>query len=186
VPIVPPISQRKAIRHAIRDALRGATRAGTRVYCNRSEAWESSTELPAIGLYTDDERAELSGEAPREYKRSVTVRLELLVRQEAGEQGDDELTEFVEEVFAVLAQNESAGDYAARSVYLGHEVDLVENAERMILAAHVRWRFDYYTEVDEVPASSPDADLLHAGWRIAGDAPTEPDRATDEVDLPNS
>lgn len=183
MPISPPASQRKAIRHAIRNALIGATRAEDRVFANRSEAWESSTELPAIGLYTDDEKATLSGEAPREYQRDLVVRLELLVRQDAGSPGDDDLAEFVEEVFGVLSLDESAGDNASRSVYLGHEIDVVASADRLILAAHVRWRYRYHTEVNELAASSPDADLLHADWTMRGDAPTEPPRATDDVDL---
>ena len=163
MPIVPATSQVKAIRAAVVARLKGSTRAGDRVYPNRMEAWEETSELPAIGVYTRGEVGRLFNEAPREYQRDAGITLELLVGREGTVKPDDELGSFVQEVLRLVFLDESAADQAARSWYEGHDIAVNTEGKRPVLAARavvattnsnvVPSRFRFFMSIPSCPGS---------------------------------
>ena len=74
-------SRRSLIRKGIQKALLNETEAGTRVYTNQSsEIWDDA--LPVIIITTRSESIELLNTAPREYKRSMDVVIEVVTKGE--------------------------------------------------------------------------------------------------------
>jgi hypothetical protein len=166
----PPSTSRRSIRNAIVARLMGATVAGSRVFSNRVDAWEESVELPGICVYVQGERAQLSGEAPREYQRDVDVIVQAIVADIPRGSGDDALATIVEQIRARLLLDEPAGGTAARSWYTGLSIEQDQHGKRRLLSSTIRVTCRYYTMVDEGASASVDLDRLHADWSIAGGA----------------
>lgn len=175
---VPGPSKVRMIRAAIVDRLKGRTDAGDRVYPTRTDAWEETSELPGIGVYTHAERAEISNEAPREYRREVEVVIEAIVEDSRQEPAEDTIGRLVQQVKAALFQDESAANAASRSWYVGNSRALAAGGRRDVLAAEIRFTYRYYTRVDEVPDDAADFSVGHADWKKLSDGETF---ATDET-----
>lgn len=74
-------SRRSLIRKAIQKALLNETEAGASVYTNQSsEIWDD--DLPIIVITTRSETIQLLNVAPREYKRSMDIVVEVLAKGE--------------------------------------------------------------------------------------------------------
>lgn len=106
--------KRKAIRSAIKAVLMDQTVAGGRVLVNRPNpllqrpgSRSTSSELPAILIYTKDGTFEEWTAAPREFKRVAEVVVELVM--DWGETLDDDLDDFADDVLQLIMRDDSLG-----------------------------------------------------------------------------
>lgn len=99
-------SKRKTIRHAIANVLLNNTSAGAHVYASRTRKL-SKESLPAILVYTNNEDVEVFNESPREYRRTLTLGIEIAAR--ADDDLDDTLDDIAQEVERILSENQTPG-----------------------------------------------------------------------------
>lgn len=181
-------STRKAIRQDLAATIAGGVAAlATSTFTNRSEAWsyvrQEQGAKPACSVYTLDEDGSESLEAPREYKREVTIAIEILQARADDTTLDDDLDDLVDQVEAVLFLREEAGGNAARATYKGTRFAFDDEGERPMGLARIEWSATYYTEVAEVgPAPGiTDFELAHVDWDLKTfDTP----EAADDITIP--
>lgn len=88
-------NKRKLIREAFALHLSGKTAAEDRIYPNRIRHI-STDELPLISVATTDESADVSGVAPRGYRRELTVLIECYAKDT--DDVDDEIDNLLVEI----------------------------------------------------------------------------------------
>lgn len=97
---------RKAIRKAVAAVLLNNTAAGPHVYASRTRPLPAKS-LPAILVYSNDEAVEIFNESPREYKRTLTLGIEIAAR--ADDTLDDTLDDIAQQVERILSENQMPG-----------------------------------------------------------------------------
>lgn len=165
--------QRKFVRHAVAQILRGQTAAGQNVIPGRIVEPESET-FPLILVYTPREDLSKYDEAPRRYLRDLTVRVEVLVRQEVnGATVDDQLDDLCEQVECIMERELAIlepipadilevqySEAFLRTV----DIELVETGNRPHAAAGFSYRLPYIR--GEKPCDPDDlAPFLEAGFK---------------------
>jgi len=165
---------RKAIRYAIANVLKDNTDAGGNVFASRTRKL-TADNLPAILVYTTEEAAEEFIQAPRELKRTLTVRIEIAAR--ADEELDDTLDDLAQEVEDILSENQTLDDVASDVILTRTEIVLNADGDNQHGACVMSYDVTYYTkdvsDGEEGPGV-PDANVLRvfarAGveWRPNG------------------
>lgn len=138
---------RKGIRDAIVARLAaGNTAAGTRVFSNRAKPLFNS-ELPCILVYSKTEAVEVSIESPREYKRSLSISLELVTTSTSESTMDDDLDAFCEQVETLIFSEETFGGLVSDTILGETEMDLIQEGEKPVGAAKISLTMPYYQQL---------------------------------------
>lgn len=124
-------SRRVQIREAIRQKLLNKTDAEGRVFSNLSSAYWSE-QLPVICIFTLSEDVEVLNTAPREYRRSIEVAIEIAAQGSENPDGlkvttEDQLDKISDQVELELNRDETLGeiiDAAGKTVALVDELIL--------------------------------------------------------------
>lgn len=141
---------RKDIRKAVIARLKEAnTESGIRVYTNRIRPIFPA-ECPLILVYTRNEPAEISNEAPREYKRTLRVNVEIVAL--ADDDLDDTLDAIAEKVEKAIFEDETFGGLASDTVLGETDVDIVGEGEKPIGAARITFEISYFMRMPDAPA----------------------------------
>lgn len=132
---------RQQIRDAAVAQLKGKTLAGDRVSSSRDIPWRS-IELPAISVYTDEEKSEASsvdGDLHR------VVKLVVLVVVEPRDEVDDYLDDRALEVEQGMAADATIGGHAEDSVLVGTKLALTQEQRREVGAIELTYDVEYFT-----------------------------------------
>ncbi|MGD9664616.1 MAG: hypothetical protein AB7U34_05375 [Novosphingobium sp.] len=176
---------RKTIRHAIKDALLNNTSAGAHVYASRTRPIPA-TSLPAILVYTNNEAVEIFNESPREYRRTLTLGIEIAAR--ADEALDDTLDDIAQEIERILSENQTPGG-ADTLLLTGAEIVLTKDGDNQHGSCVLTYDAIYFTlDVSEgvagpgVPADNVLTPFERGGvvWRPNGATEDSP-QAEDEI-----
>ena len=176
---------RRLIRDAFVAVLTGLPTTGANVFKSRVRALWETEELPALLVYTQDDRAEIFNEAPRRYERTASVAVEIVAR--ANDDLDDVLDGIADEVEAALFDNpyllvsDGQGGTVARSadtVLTTTEIKILKEGDTEIGAARLTFDATYYQDApaDVSTTGNPD-DLATVGldWNPGGQLPPAPD-----------
>lgn len=141
--------QRKLIRDAVVTRLKtGGTMAGQNVFGNRSRPLFPH-ELPAILVYSRTDAPELSNEAPREYKRTLTLGIECVAAGRNEEELDDILDEFCAQVESAIFKDETFGGLVSDTLLGDTELDILANGDKPAGGAKILLSAIYYQRLPE-------------------------------------
>lgn len=116
--------------------------ANGRVYENRMKAlWE--VELPAANIYTRNESAEIFNQGPREYKRTLNLLIDVVVK--ADDNVDDTVDELTRKIEKALFINETLDGVVSDTVLGDTEIELDVEGRNPIAVARMTWVVTYYT-----------------------------------------
>lgn len=134
-------TKRKTIRKAVAAVLNGNTSAGANVFASRVRP-VSSASLPAILVYANDEEVEVFNASPREYKRTLTLGIEIAARADDGL--DDALDDIAQQVERIISENQTAG--GASDYYLsGVHIELTGEGNSQHGSCILTYDVEYYT-----------------------------------------
>lgn len=178
---------RKQIRHAIADVLRGNTLAGENVFASRTRKI-SEKLLPAILVYTREESFEVFNASPLEWKRTLTVGIEIVAR--ADEDLDDQLDDIAGEVERIMSENQTLDCLASDVAPSRIEIQLTADGDNQHGACILTYDIVYYTfdvsEGEEGPGV-PTRNVLHPFQTANVDYKVPPSQdvsATDNIPMP--
>lgn len=176
-------SQRKLIREAVIQRLKDAnTRVSDRVFGNRVRPIFQQ-EVPCIVVYTKSDNAEISNESPREYKRTLSIVLELVSKSDEEETLDGYLDEFCSEVETAIFQEETFSGLVSDTILGDTEIDILVDGEKPIGAAKINLVMPYYEHLPSGPAS-PFDDFETANVVYDLESVGSQTEAEDEITLP--
>lgn len=173
--------KRKQIVAAIVERLKDAnTLAGVNVFPNRAKKLKDA-ELPCILVYSRSETAEVSVESPREYKRGLSVSLELVHAAFDQTSIDDTLDDFAEQVETAMFLDETFGGIVSDTILGDTEMVLLDEGERPVGAMKIAFMMPYYQQLPGDQTDSLDA-FTKMGTTIKGSNQTTPNiTGTDTV-----
>ena len=168
---------RTQIRDAAKTLLAGNTTAGVRVYDSRTAPmWNGPQGLaaimPFILVYTRDERSEIFNEAPREYKRTVRLAIEIGA---CGDDADDQIDAIARQVEKLLLESETLAGTAADIRISDTQMEFDGQSQQQFGAALVTFEVDYLDEVEQLAID--DLVTLGVRWDLG-----EPDGQIDAED----
>jgi hypothetical protein len=171
---------RKQIRDAVIARLKTDVEAvSDRVFGNRARQVFPG-ELPCILVYTVQEPAEVSIEAPREYKRNLTLTIEILAKADNGI--DDTLDALCETVEASIFSEETFGGLASDTLLADTDFDFFGEGDRLVGAAKITLNTPYYQRLPgDLSGPLDDLDTIHTDIDLP---PVDEEfEATDDLDV---
>lgn len=155
---------RQLIREAAKAMLLNQGPWLDRVYTNRMRALSARpaqrsdrSQLPALVIYTRNEKAEIFNAAPREYKCSVELIIELI--DDASDGVDDLLDSMAETVERIFGRDDTIAETADDCEYVGSDMTIIaDGVERPIGAVAISFQATYYRTApdgSELPDGSP-------------------------------
>lgn len=183
------MSQRGDIREAIKAALTTPpiSGIGTRVFTNRMRKVYPD-EMPAVVIYTKSESAEIYIAAPREYKRTMKVAIEVFDKfDDAGETTleddvDDRLDALAEQIEQRLYKDETLGGKVSDLKFSDSESDFMPEGEQPIGALRMTFDVEYFV-LAPIEQTGLDAfETAHVETTIQPDTGQDP--AVDDIELP--
>lgn len=122
-------NNRTAIRAALKTMLSGNTSAGTNVYTHReTNLWQS--ELPAILIYSNQERAEPESLRHQRYRRTLELAVE--VRVEASTNVDNTIDSLLASIETLVLADTSIGGTVLGTTLTSTEIRVESDAEKDI------------------------------------------------------
>lgn len=172
---------RKTIRDALAALLLSKTDAGTRVYSNRSRP-QNINKLPAIGIYNVGDSAELFDESPRRYRRRFSIAIDCYIKFTEGEEIDDALDDFADQVERVIFGDTTVSDTVA-DIRLSETSDVMVSTQREQTAMlTITWTATLYQDAPEIEAGDlDDMSSTHVDWDIPDGEDVD---AEDNIALP--
>jgi len=178
--------QRKLIRDAIvLRLLQAGTLAERRVFGSRAAPLQPK-ELPALLVYTKSEQVEISNVAPQEFKRTLTVSLELVAQSDREETLDDLLDEFAFQVEKSIFSDQYFDDLVSECVLGDTDIEILSDGEKPIGAVKINLLITYFQRLPADDSSDGFDDFLKIGTKV--DLPTADGsfENDDLVDIPQS
>lgn len=172
---------RKLIRDKAVAILKAAdTDAALRVYPNRIKPLMCNNfqnELPAIKVFTLAESSDIFNVAPREYKRSVQLGIEVMA--EANDALDDALDTIARQVELALLNNNLMDEVCNDIHYTSSTMGLREDGDSQIGFIGIIFTAEY---LDELPNADynetlDDLTILHTEYSLNNAQPDSADRA---------
>lgn len=169
--------KRMYIRRALVQNLKGKTIAEDRVYgARRLPTWKQ--DLPAILVYSNTESLTEWAEAPREYQRTPTIRIECVLSDQGLKTPlEDALDIFAEDVEQVLKNDPFLGPKSGQEIE--RSADLIpvsvatqadDDGERLIGSVVIEVQAIYYDQwVRDLSLDAGDLDTVNIEWDITGD-----------------
>jgi len=137
-----------------------------RVFENRMKPmWE--VEMPAANIYTKNESAEIFNVAPREYKRTLNLFLDVYVK--ADDAADDTIDLLTRKIEKALFVNETLDDVVSDTVLGDTEIELDVDGRSVQALARMTWVITYFTFApgDEASAGLDDFVTAHTEMKPA-------------------
>jgi len=184
------MTPRQLIREAAKTALIGKTRAGSRVESGRPNplsqrptALGGREELPAIIIYTRTTRSAVFDESPRRYRHEAELTVECALEVEAGQEIDDELEEFEQEVLNALLLDDTLGGTADDLQLTGSTNTINGDGAKLLAAVIITFEAIFYTEAP-VPGTQTldDFERMHVEYSLDGNQNDPDDRAKTDIE----
>lgn len=160
---------------------------GGRVFTNRGRKLFPE-ELPAIIIYTKSESAEIYVEAPREYRRTMKLAIEVFDKYDTGAETtmedsvDDRLDAIADEIEQRIFRDETLDGDVSDIKLSDIEADYMPEGEQPIGALRLTFDVEYFTLA---PVDQPNLDAFetaHIETKVTPD--NGQDAAVDEIELP--
>ncbi len=171
---------REAIRKKAVELLLGKTSAGFRVYASRvapfiNNEWQN--ELPAVVVYTMDENGEIYNAAPREYRRTVELIVE--VHASATAAMDDVLDAIARQVEQALLADDTLGDTANDIRYSRTRLVIRDEGQELLGGCRIIFDVEYFDRHpdDFFNQTLPDLNMVATDYSLANAQPAPADRA---------
>lgn len=177
--------QRKLIRkEAVAILLNQIPAIGARVYSNRRTALFDA-ELPLIGVYDDGEASvSIAADAPREYKRTVSLKFEIVAEDSSETALEDVLDDVAHALEQILFRNDTLNKKSTGSRLVKVEKEFSIEGKKVIGACLVSFEVDYYVDAPEAATDNFPA-YEEAGVEIdTAPAPDEVPEIEAEIALP--
>jgi len=175
--------QRKLIRHATAELLKNNTAAQDRVFAGRAVTVWGGFELPAICVYGERETVEVFNESPREYLRTLELRVEILA---AGDNADDQVDDIGDRVERLIGRSDRltyAKEPLVSDIQLSSEqTEFRSDGEQVVYALIITYSAQYRTFEPDEFSPEPIDDLHTVATDYSLDGKQAPaDRARDLV-----
>ena len=147
-----------------------------------------ASELPCIVVYSRTESAEINVAAPREYKRTLKMAVEIIDKFDDVSENtlddavDDRLDEIAEEVEQRLMRNETLDGLASDLILSDTEIDFNPEGEQPTGAARLTFDIEYNTLAPIEQLNLDAFETAHIEYKIQPD--TGQDSAEDDIELP--
>lgn len=178
-------AQRKLIRHAVSEILKGRTLAGERVFPSRTAPLWPKYELPAIMVYCGTEGIEVWQESPREYLRTLELRIEC-VAELSGDADDiiDDLGDTVERTIGRSDRLFYAKEHLVSDIVMtGQQIEFRDDGAAKVAALIMTYQATYRTREPDEYDPEPLDDLERVDTRYSlNNAQAEPEQAEDMVE----
>ena len=184
---------RRLIREAVAAALVDKTRAGPRVFSNRPNALSQAPsalpgdtrEFPAIIVYTRSTRSEVFDESPRRYRHEAELFVECADEILPGDEIDDQLDQFEQEVSDALLLDDTLGGTADDLRFTGSTMAVRADGAQLLGACVLSFNAIYFTYAPAEGAQALDSlRHVHVEYSLDGGQDDPRDRAkTDIADL---
>jgi hypothetical protein len=178
-----PGAVRRAIREKIKAILVGQTPALNSVFISRSLPTEADA-LPAIGIYTTGETVERFNEAPKDYRRELSLMIEVNIAGDTDDDLDQKREDFADKIESLIEKDETLGGLVDSLWLTANEFAENSEGESPIGKLSVLYTVRFYMD-----AARPAEDLTEfqgadVDWKIKRpeELPTSVD-ASDEVNL---
>lgn len=179
---------RKLIRQTVKDIIaNGNTLAGKNVFTNKKIHIDSDC-LPQIVIHTESENVELLDQAPKRYKRDLTLTIEIFASAISEDKLQDDLDQMAWQIENLLADDDDWNGTVNKADLTAVRLEFQETGTNPIGACILTYTAQYLTDLPEigsqVSAELTDLDAIQGlavdgfGWDIiANDG--EPDGAID-------
>ena len=159
--------QRTQIRDAIVNLLLKNTVCGERVYASRVRpTWRS--EFPLILVYANEEAVEIYAESPREYRRDLSLVIQVLAR--ANDDVEDGLDAIGEQIEYLMHQDHTKGELCEDTILSGATITIDKEGENLIASLELRYSLPYYTQaVRDLKKDAGNFDFAEIEWDLVGD-----------------
>lgn len=187
---------RKVIREAAALMLVNKGEWLDRVFTNRMRPLSARpsprsdrSQLPALIIYTRNEKAEIFNVAPREYKCTVDVIIEIVA--DATDGVDDLLDSMAETVERILGRDDTIAGTADDCVYTGTDMTIIDDkVERAIGAVAMTFQATYYRNAPDgidapdggYNATLPDMTSVHVDYSLDNEQDDPRDRAQTHIE----
>lgn len=173
-----PVKRR--IKEAVAALLLGKTQADSKVFISRSIPVQSE-ELPCILVYSATENIEQFNEAPKDYRRRLTLIIECI---DAGD-NDDDLDERVEKlaeiVETLMEVDETLGGLVNRLNLIGTDYQQEPDGESPMGSLILRYSVEFFTDAIRPGECLPDFKRSDIEWQVGHDNESS-DNVIDAVD----
>lgn len=141
-------SERQLIREALLEMLEGNLEGVKLLKANRYlPIWNSDDLLPAVLIYTRSESAEIFVAAPRQYKRTIQLAIEIVAY--ANDKLDELLDKITRDIEKLIFVDDTLKGTANDCILTGIESDLNVDGERPIGANRLLFDVTYLTFAPE-------------------------------------
>lgn len=178
-----PGAVRRAIRERVKEILDGKTPAGAAVFISRSLPTDAEA-MPAIGIYITGETVERFNEAPKDYRRDVSLLIEVNLAADTDDELDDKREIFADIIEDILERDETLGGIVDSLWLNGTEFAQDSGGEIPVGKISILYTVRFYLD-----AQLPSEDLFEfqgadVDWRIKRpeQTPTTVD-AEDEINV---
>ena len=187
------MTPRRLIREAAKAALLGKTIAGNRVESSRPNPLSQQphaagglNELPAIIIYTRSTRSEVFDESPRRYRHEAELVIECACEIGPGQDLDDQLDEFEEQVVNALLLDDTLGGTADDLVLVGSTNTIDGGGNKLLGAVIISLQATFYTYAPVQGGGGelvlPDLERVHVEYDLNGQQPDPRDRAKTDIE----
>ncbi len=158
--------QRKLIRkEAVAILLNQIPAVGARVYGNRRTAM-TSDELPLIGVYDDGEASiTLAADAPREYRRVVSLNFEIVAEDSSEVALEDTLDDIAHAIEQIFFRNDMFNGKANTSTLVKVEKEFGIDGRQVVGACKLTFEVVYHVDAPEAATDNLPA-LTETGVEI--------------------
>lgn len=176
--------RKRNIRLKIQDLLLNKSEAKDRVFINRTIPTQSE-DLPVILIYSMGEAVRRFNEAPKTYRRNMSVRIECI----ASGSNDDDLDLTLEKIADVVERqmeiDDTLGDLVNKVELSSTDYQADPDAESPTGILALTYDVEFFTDAI-IPGSDslPNFEGANVDYKV-GDAPTDPDvvDAEDTIDV---
>jgi hypothetical protein len=157
------MKERRLIREHIQKLLKNKTAVGDRVFSNRSTP-ASIEELPLINIYTKSESVDPHNEAPKSYRRSLNLVLEVIGVGRDDCALEDLVDSIADEIEKELENDETLDGKADKLSLTGLQYTVEPDGQSPVGSLVLNYSIIYYQEVG--PDCFPPFETMSVDYKI--------------------
>lgn len=174
-------TNRKIIRGEVKKAILHCVNfAGSNVFTSRARKLDSH-EMPAILIYTPDEKVSIYNASPREYRRVCTLKIDIAA--EGGDEVEDAIDDYAKLVEQAIIDHDTLGGTVDDIALTSVESECLADGEKTVGGISLSFEVTYYERPEESAAHTDAAPFVTANtvYKPAGslaDSPATSDTVT--------
>lgn len=182
LPILASVRKRN-IRLKIQDLLLNKTDARERVYINRTIPTQAES-LPVILIYSTGESIRRFNEAPKDYKRNLSIRIECVASGSKDDDLDLLLEQLADKVEEVMEIDDTLGDLVNKSELVSTDYQADPDAESPTGILALVYDVEFFTDAIQPGKDSlPQFTGTDANYNVGIDTGSPADNVPDTIDV---